>query len=478
MAENPFLKAVNKPQITSRPSANPFLASVGVMKPIEPEEGGGVFGYLGEKAKEFGQAVIKPFTQSPIQTYKDIIKGAQESSAQMGAELGTSVRDYYDTVFKDLEASPVKKISASADLLTKSLGALFSPVSTAFQAGEQLPVINALLKPVGIVFDATGKIGGWSFGKVLDQIPGLSDESKEILREPVEGLGELTGQIALGGRVLKLAEGRFAKKGTITPKDAFEISEIAKREAEISPKTEIAPIANQPPKAPEIAQISPKIAPETITLYRAAPKFPSDSFNKGTYFADTEQSARFYSESHYKGDPGDIKVEQFTLPKDSVFKEPSTGNYILKGEAPVSRTISKELDPLAQEARKYKSAGLKFESGGDQLGDEFHGFIRAKDKSGKTVGSVDYTFFQGETAVKMIEVKPEFRRQGMGIELLKKLQSESDKPIIAQGDFATKEGRALFQKFKMNGLVEKSKTFDDFLGKFEKGGKDSWCINI
>ena len=109
-------------------------------------------------------------------------------------------------------------------------------------------------------------------------------------------------------------------------------------------------------KPSKIAQIPPKIAPETITLYRAAPKFPSDKFSKGTYFADTEQSARFYSESHYRGDPSDIKVEQFTLLKNAVFKEPSTGNYILKSEAPVSRAISKELEPLAQEARKYKSA--------------------------------------------------------------------------------------------------------------------------
>ena len=119
-------------------------------------------------------------------------------------------------------------------------------------------------------------------------------------------------------------------------------------------------------KPSKIAQISPKIAPEleplaqeakeTITLYRAAPKFPSDKFSKGTYFADSEQSARFYSESHYKGDPSDIKVERFTLPKNSVFREPSTGNYILKGESPVKPAISKELNPLATEARKYKSA--------------------------------------------------------------------------------------------------------------------------
>ena len=74
---------------------------------------------------------------------------------------------------------------------------------------------------------------------------------------------------------------------------------------------------------------------EKITLYRAAPKFPSDKFSKGTYFADDAQKASYYSASHYKGNPSDIKVQQFTLPKDAVFREPSTGNYVLKGEVPV-----------------------------------------------------------------------------------------------------------------------------------------------
>jgi hypothetical protein len=83
---------------------------------------------------------------------------------------------------------------------------------------------------------------------------------------------------------------------------------------------------------------------ETVTLYRAAPKFPSDKFNKGTYFADDATKARYYSESHYKGEPGDIKVEQFTLPKDAIFKEPSTGNYITTSEAPILKTKSQLTD--------------------------------------------------------------------------------------------------------------------------------------
>ena len=76
--------------------------------------------------------------------------------------------------------------------------------------------------------------------------------------------------------------------------------------------------------------------PEAHALYRASPDLPTEgNFKKGTYFADSAQKARYYAESHYPGEPGDIQVQQFKLPKDSMFKEPSTGNYITKGETPV-----------------------------------------------------------------------------------------------------------------------------------------------
>ena len=97
------------------------------------------------------------------------------------------------------------------------------------------------------------------------------------------------------------------------------------------------------PKIPESAVVLPEAEQEiseiaqgeTITLYRASPNFPSDKFSKGTYFADNARKARYYAESHYKGEPSDIKIQQFTLPQSSVFKEPSTGNYRTMEEASV-----------------------------------------------------------------------------------------------------------------------------------------------
>ena len=105
--------------------------------------------------------------------------------------------------------------------------------------------------------------------------------------------------------------------------------------------------------------LAQKARKDTITLYRASPNLPtSGNFKKGTYFADNADKAGYYSQSHLQPGqvPEDIKIEQFVLPKNSVFREPSTGNYRVVGDVPVKRAISKELDPLVLEARKYKSA--------------------------------------------------------------------------------------------------------------------------
>lgn len=91
---------------------------------------------------------------------------------------------------------------------------------------------------------------------------------------------------------------------------------------------------------------------------------------------------------------------------------------------------------------------VDFSSGGDGIKGEYHGWIAAYDKkTGEKIGYVDYSYYDDETAVKMIEVDPKYQRQGYGTILLEKLQSESDTPIKIQGNYATKEGAALFKKF-------------------------------
>lgn len=123
-----------------------------------------------------------------------------------------------------------------------------------------------------------------------------------------------------------------------------------------------------------------KSSDEMVTLYHASPKIPTNGeWRKGTYFAENPNSASSYAQSHHTGD---IKIQKVQIPKNLLFKEPTTGNYLLKSEIPIGGTkigkpltnldlarkenpeLAKSLnnqrvkivDDLASEAKKYKSA--------------------------------------------------------------------------------------------------------------------------
>ena len=100
---------------------------------------------------------------------------------------------------------------------------------------------------------------------------------------------------------------------------------------------------------------------------------------------------------------------------------------------------------------------LRFETGGDAIGREYHGWIRAFDVSdGNFVGYVDYAYYEGEIAVKMIEVSPEYRRKKIATKLLEKLKQESpDAPIVMFGNYATGEGQKFLKGIKGKGLFDK-----------------------
>jgi hypothetical protein len=112
---------------------------------------------------------------------------------------------------------------------------------------------------------------------------------------------------------------------------------------------------------------------ETITLYRAAPKFPDGNFEKGTYFATSENSARWNAESHYKGEPQDITIRKYTIPKSSVIKEGN--NYRLATEYPakvikdnnLTSSIKSanpsmgKIDDLSTSISKAKAEGKSFD---------------------------------------------------------------------------------------------------------------------
>lgn len=76
---------------------------------------------------------------------------------------------------------------------------------------------------------------------------------------------------------------------------------------------------------------------------------------------------------------------------------------------------------------------------------------------GKTkVGWLSYTDFHGEISIKMVEVKPQFRRQGIGKQLIINLQKMYPKTEIGLG-MASGEGARLLKSLKSHLYVDRAR---------------------
>jgi len=96
--------------------------------------------------------------------------------------------------------------------------------------------------------------------------------------------------------------------------------------------------------------------------------------------------------------------------------------------------------------RKQGEIKLKFITGGDAVGREYHGYIAAIDpETGKIVGQVTYTYYNDKTYIRHIEVLPDYRRRGIGTALIKELKGE-DPDIGMVGNYATEEGQAFLRQ--------------------------------
>lgn len=85
---------------------------------------------------------------------------------------------------------------------------------------------------------------------------------------------------------------------------------------------------------------------------------------------------------------------------------------------------------------------LEFSSGGDAVGQEYLGYIVAL-LGGHEVGRLDYTYYEGELFIRMIEVAAGYRREGVADALLRQLtEDDPDAPVYSFGDFATAAGQA------------------------------------
>jgi GNAT superfamily N-acetyltransferase len=75
------------------------------------------------------------------------------------------------------------------------------------------------------------------------------------------------------------------------------------------------------------------------------------------------------------------------------------------------------------------------------------GYIIARNEEGLGMGYLDFSIYEGEALIKMVEVKPEYRRLGIGIMLVKRLEQEVGKGNIDWGGL-TDDGKELHDKYQ------------------------------
>lgn len=140
-----------------------------------------------------GNAIVHP-----VQTVKNIVKQASDSADATLSNLAHSAAD----VVSDFQTkrSAADKTKSVLNLLTSAAATVFYPVSETFEIASQLPVIKPAADAVGLIFNKSGQVGGFTASALLDALP-ISQEWKDKLQAPVEAVGTLTGQIALGGKI-------------------------------------------------------------------------------------------------------------------------------------------------------------------------------------------------------------------------------------------------------------------------------------
>jgi hypothetical protein len=86
--------------------------------------------------------------------------------------------------------------------------------------------------------------------------------------------------------------------------------------------------------------------------------------------------------------------------------------------------------------------GLEFTTGGDAVGQEYQGYIIAVSR-GREIGRLDYTYFDGELGIRMIQVNDGLRREGVATALLERMKEEDpDCPVFSFGNVMTPDGKA------------------------------------
>jgi len=171
----------------------------------------------------------------------DGAKKAFESAKSLASNL--SPQDLLFPQLGILGAGSPQKVADTAKLITSVAEVVFSPITGTFEIAKKVPGAKQVAEVLEIPFTVAGFAGAYGTGKVIDWIPDevVSQESKEIIKQPLVELGTLASQVLLGGKIMnKVGELSKSKKGeALTKEEVTKIVEEAKVEVKAErPTTE------------------------------------------------------------------------------------------------------------------------------------------------------------------------------------------------------------------------------------------------
>lgn len=122
----------------------------------------------------------------------------------------------------DTKTKQLQMAGKTINLIGAGAGLAFAPISAELTAAEHIPVLKWIAKPVNKLFEGLGKAGSWLGGVAINAMP-ISEESKNILREPIKELGSYAAPLVFakvsGPALGKVAEQRKMKTKTVTMPD-------------------------------------------------------------------------------------------------------------------------------------------------------------------------------------------------------------------------------------------------------------------
>lgn len=145
----------------------------------------------------------------------DWLGGALEKLVNASSESYSSLLTAGKNLVSSDKTTVAGKIGEGVNVVSKTIGAVFSPISAAFSAAEEIPLLGLGAKAVNFGLGKIGEGGAYLAGSAIDKMPFVSEEAKKELKAPFEELGALAAQVAVGGAIARGKAGYKALEGKL-----------------------------------------------------------------------------------------------------------------------------------------------------------------------------------------------------------------------------------------------------------------------